>query len=452
MVKDIIQKQREFFLTNKTLDLEFRKDALLKLKKSLLEHKEELFDAFLKDFNKNSFDVITSEFISLINEINFMVKHMKKFFKPKTVSTGIINFPSKGKILHEPYGNVLIISPRNYPLLLSIDPVIGAIAGGNTVILRPSESTKHVSDVIEKILSDFDDGYIKVFRGDRALTQELLDEKFDFIFFTGSVPVGRMIYEKASKHLTPVCLELGGKSPCIVDKDADLKIACKRIVWGKFLNAGQTCVAPDNVLVHESIKDEFVKGLIKEIKLRYYSEGKLTNEFPFVINKKQFDRLVNLIDENKVAFGGKHHDLLIEPTVINNVTYDDPIMQEEIFGPLLPILTFKDINEEIKKINKMEHPLALYYFGKNKEAINNVMNKIRYGGGCINDTIMHLTPEKLGFGGVGQSGLYSYHGFNSLRLFTHEKSVLVKGKLEFNTKYLPHTKKKFKFIEKMINK
>lgn len=452
MIENIIKKQREFYLTNKTLYINFRIKELLKLKSLLLENKDIIFDAFKKDFNKSSFDVLTSEFLSLINEINFMVKHIRKFFKPKSVSTGIINFPSKGKIYHEPYGNVLIISPWNYPLLLSIDPLIGAIASGNTVILKPSESTKNVSDALETILSNFDEGFIKVVRGNRNVTQELLDNKFDFIFFTGSVNVGKMVYEKASKHLTPVCLELGGKSPCIIDKDANINIAVKRIAWGKFLNAGQTCVAPDYVLVHKSKKEEFIDKLIREIKLKYYENDKLISDFPYIINKKQLDRLKGFINGKHIVFGGKIDNQSFEPTIVDEVNYEDEIMKEEIFGPILPILTFDDIQYELSRINNMEHPLALYYFGKNKKVVNSIIKEVRYGGGCINDTIMHLTSESMGFGGVGNSGMYSYHGYNSLKLFTHEKSTLIKGKFELNTKYLPHTKLKRKIVEMLLKR
>ncbi len=304
--------------------------------------------------------------------------------------------------------------------------------------------------VIEKLINEFNNfGLLNVVLGGRDEITDLLNQRFDYIFFTGSPNVGKIVLEKASKHLTPVSLELGGKSPCIVDKDADINLAAKRIVWGKFLNAGQTCVAPDHILVQEEVKDEFIKHVKKYIKEFYYDEeGKLTENFPYIIHEKHLNRVLRLIDQNKVIVGGKNEDRLLEPTVMDNVTYNDSVMKEEIFAPIMPILTFKNIEEIISNSKTLEKPLACYYFSKDIKKAKNIMNQLSFGGGAINETVMHLTNEELPFGGVGNSGMGSYHGKKSFETFSHYKSVLVKKGIEINIKYPPYTKKKFDFIKK----
>lgn len=449
-MESVIQKQREYFYSGKTLDIQFRLKQLKLLKESMASHKEALYKAFKQDYNKCEFDVVATEYSMVVSELNYMLKHLKKFSKAKKVSTEIVNFPSKGKIIPHPYGVVLIMSPWNYPFQLTMSPLVGAIAAGNTVVVKPSNYSKNVSNVINDILSCFDDCYIKTVLGGREQNQALLDQNFDYIFFTGGETVGKLVMEKASKHLTPVSLELGGKSPCIVDETADVKLAAKRIAWGKFLNAGQTCVAPDYVLVHESIHKVLVDEIIEWVKKFYYVKGRLTDNFPWIINEKHAQRIEGLIDKDKLVFGGKRDQRCIEPTILDNCSYLDPVMQEEIFGPVLPILTFNNLDEVIKDRHEFAKPLAFYVFSSSKENINKLMTNCTFGGGCINDTIMHLTNSELPFGGVGQSGMGSYHGKKSFETFSHYKSVLIKGKLEVNLKYPPYTKEKLELVKKVM--
>lgn len=448
MIETIIQKQREFFNSGITLDYDFRKKSLLKLRSALLKKQNEIINAFKKDFNKCEFDVISTEFAMVIIEIDYMLKHLKKLMKPKRKKTHLFNFPSKGYIYNDPYGVCLIMAPWNYPLQLALSPLVGAIAAGNTIVLKPSNYSYNVSLVIKDILKDFNEDYIYVVLGGRDVNTDLLDNRFDFIFFTGGYNVGKIVMERASKYLTPVCLELGGKSPCIVCNDADLSIAAKRIVWGKYLNAGQTCVAPDYLLIDKNIKNSFIELLITEIKKQNYIDNKLRDDFCYIINDKHVERLKTLLDENKTIFGGHFNNRLLEPTIMDNVSFDDPIMQEEIFGPILPIIEYDDLGDVVQLLKTKEKPLALYLFTKNKKYISQVMNNISFGGGCINDTIMHLTNDQLPFGGVGHSGMGSYHGEQSFCTFSHQKSILVKGKLELNTKYPPYKKSNLKLVKK----
>ena len=340
MIESIIKKQRDYFNSSETLSYLFRINSLKLLKEQLYKYQFKLQEAFIKDYNKQEFDFIATEFSMVIMELNYMIKHLKKFMKIKKVKSNLINFPSKGYIYKEPYGVTLIMSPWNYPLQLSITPLIGAIACGNTVVLKPSQYSYNVSLVIKEMLEVFDEKYIYVCLGGREVNQSLLDQRFDYIFFTGGEVVGKLVMEKASKYLTPITLELGGKSPCIVDKDADLKLASKRIVWGKYLNAGQTCVAPDFLMVHKDVKDELIKYLIDEIKIQNYVNGKLRDDFCFIINEKHVNRLKGLIENKDIIFGGTIKDRLFEPTILDNISFDDLIMKEEIFGPILPIITF----------------------------------------------------------------------------------------------------------------
>lgn len=447
-IEEIVNNQREYFLSYATYDIDQRLNNLLKIKNLMFKYQKDFIEAFKKDYNKCEFDVISNEFSLVIQEINYMLKHLKKLAKPKKVSTSIVNFPSKGYLLPEPYGVTLILAPWNYPLQLTLEPLIGAIASGNTAILKPASYTKNVSQVIYNLFEEFNNpNLIKVILGGRNEIQELLDNKFDYIFFTGGEKVGKLILEKASKHLTPVSLELGGKSPCIVDYDADIELAAKRIAWGKFLNAGQTCVAPDYICVHKDIKDEFIKLVIENVKKFYYQDDKLTENFPHLINEKHLSKVMSLLDETKIIFGGKNEGLSLEPTILNNVTFEDPVMKEEIFGPIMPIIEFTDLKELLNKINRLEKPLAFYYFSKDKKKAKKVTSYSFFGGACINDTIMHLTNDNLPFGGVGRSGMGSYHGKKSFETFSHYKSLLVKGKLEVNVKYPPYNKKKLDIVK-----
>lgn len=449
MIEEIVQNQRLYFLEGHTRPLDARVEVLKKLRQILLEMSEEIYSAFKLDYNKCAFDVISTEYSLVIQEIDFMLKHLRRLVKPRRVATSLVNIISSGYIMKEPYGVTLVMSPWNYPLQLSMTPVVASLAAGNTVVLKPSKYAWNISLVLEKIASKFDERLFKVVVGGREENQALLNQHFDFIFFTGGDDVGRVVLEKASKNLTPVILELGGKSPCIVCEDADIDLAAKRITWGKYLNAGQTCVAPDHIYVHESIKSKFISRVIDNIQRFYYRDGNITEDFPAIINDKHVERLAGLIDKNKTIFGGhiNRETRVIEPTIMDNVTYEDAIMQEEIFGPIMPILNFQKIDDLLKTIKTLEKPLAFYLFTKNKNEAMRVMDIVSYGGGCINDTIMHLTNDNLPFGGVGRSGMGSYHGQKSFDAFTHEKSVLRKAKMELPLKYPPYNQAKMNFIK-----
>lgn len=449
MIEEIVQKQRDYYFEGHTRSLQVRRDTLKKLRKVLLDMHDEIYKAFMLDFNKCEFDVISTEYSLVIQEIDYMLRHLRGFMKPKRVATSLVNVISSGYIYKEPYGVTLVMSPWNYPLQLSMVPVVASLASGNTVVLKPSKYAWNISLVLQKIASNFDPRLFSVVVGGREENQALLNQKFDFIFFTGGDDVGRVVLEKASQHLTPVVLELGGKSPCVVTNDADIDLAAKRITWGKYLNAGQTCVAPDHVYVHESVKDKFISKVIGYIQNFYYQNGTITDDFPSIINDKHVERLVGLIDSSKVVFGGhvNKERRLIEPTIMDNVNLDDAIMKEEIFGPIMPILSFTSIDALIEEFKTQEKPLAFYLFTSNGKEAKRIMDLVSFGGGCINDAIMHLTNDRLPFGGVGRSGMGSYHGKKSFDTFTHEKSVLKKAKIELPLKYPPYTIGKMKFIK-----
>ena len=449
-MENIAEIQRSYFKTGETLSYSFRLTQLKKLKEAILSHEDDLYKSFLLDFNKSKFDVYTTEFALVLSELDFQIKHLRKLMKPKKVRTSIINFPSKGRILASPYGSILIMSPWNYPFQLTFSPLVGALAAGNTAVVKPSNYTPETSKVIESILSVFDNKYIAVVTGGREENKKLLDSHFDYIFFTGSSTVGKLVMEKASKFLTPISLELGGKSPCIVTESSNLKIAAKRIIWGKFLNAGQTCIAPDYVICHASVKEEFISLCKEQIKKFYYSNNKLDESFPYIVNEKHFTRINSLIDEKKVVFGGNSYDRTIEPTLMDNVNYNDPIMSMEIFGPVLPIISYEDINKVASKINDGSTPLSFYIFSNNKAEIKKLLTNVKFGGACVNDTIMHITNDRLPFGGMGESGMGSYHGIHTFNTFSHLKSVLIKGKFEINMKYPPKAEKDIKKVLKLM--
>ena len=451
-IRETVQNQRDYFNSKITYDVSFRIQRLQEIKSLLFKYQEKFIKAFKKDYNKCAFDVLTTEFGLVIQEINYMLKHIKKLTKVKKAKTSIVNFPSKGYIVQEPYGVVLIMAPWNYPLQLSLEPLIGAIAAGNTVVLKPASYTANVSKVIYDMFKEFNrPELIHVVLGGRQQNQELLEQRFDYIFFTGGETVGKLVLQKASVYLTPVTLELGGKSPCIVDEDADIELAAKRITWGKFLNAGQTCVAPDYICVHKSVHEKFLELVKNNIKKYYYKDGKLSKDFPHLINEKHLEKVTSFIDNDKLVFGGKVKGTCLEPTILDNVTFDDKVMEEEIFGPIMPIIEFDNLHDLIKTISLKEKPLAFYYFSKNKKKAKEVSKYAFYGGGCINDVIMHLTNDELPFGGVGRSGMGSYHGQKSFETFSHSKSLLVKGKAELNIKYPPYNNKKIKIV-KMLYK
>ncbi|MFN7250455.1 MAG: aldehyde dehydrogenase [Anaerobacillus sp.] len=421
--KALVEKQRAYFLTGKTKELEFRIKALEKLRQVVQSHEVELTGALKADLNKSEFDAYATEIGFILHEIRFVIKHLKSWMKPQKVKTPMTHIGSVSMIYPEPYGVSLIIAPWNYPFQLAVAPLIGAIAAGNCAILKPSELTPTTSALLAGLIHDhFQEEYIAVVEGDVATSQALLAERFDYIFFTGSVPVGKVIMEAAAKNLTPVTLELGGKSPCIVDEKANLKLAAKRIAWGKFLNAGQTCIAPDYLYVQKSIKEPFLL-LLKEAIADMFGE---IETYTRIVSERHFLRLQEFLQDGLIYVGGgsDQNALKIEPTVLTNVTWDDRVMADEIFGPILPVLEFEDIEEVIREIQEKPNPLALYVFSESNDVQNKVINHISFGGGCINDTIYHITSPYLPFGGVGSSGIGAYHGKGSFDTFSHEKSVL----------------------------
>ncbi len=428
-INKLVISQREFFLKGTTLDINVRINALKKLYSAIKEHEEEIYDALYKDLGKSRFEGYMCEVGLTLSEISYMLKHIRSFSREKNVHTPLAQFCSRSFKKPSPRGVVLIMSPWNYPFLLTMEPLVDAIAAGNTAILKPSAYSPNVSAVISDIIGGlFDNEHVAVVTGGREENTCLLNEHFDYIFFTGSQAVGKEVMRKAAEFLTPVTLELGGKSPCIVTENADLKLAARRIVFGKFLNCGQTCVAPDYIYVQKSVKDRLVEELIKETG-RQFTERPLENrDYGKIVNEKHFNRIKGLIDKSKVVLGGECDDisLRIEPTIMDNVTFDDAVMQEEIFGPVMPILTFDTIENAVSVVNEHMHPLALYIFTKSRKEAKYVTSGCNYGGGCINDTIIHLATSEMGFGGFGESGMGSYHGKAGFDTFSHYKSIVDK--------------------------
>jgi aldehyde dehydrogenase (NAD+) len=425
---------------------------LEKLKNIVINNEELLYEAIDKDFGKSRFDTFTTEISFILNDINYYLKNLNSLSKPRKVRTNLANQLGKSRIHSEPLGNVLVIGAWNYPYQLSFSPVIAALAAGNCCILKPSEIAENTMKLMAKLINEnFPPEYLYVYEGGIAETTELLKLKFDKIFFTGSTRVGKIVYQAAAEHLTPVVLELGGKSPVIVTKDADLEVAAKRIVWGKFLNAGQTCVAPDYLLVEEPVREQFLEMLRKYITEFKYAPD--ADSYTRIINRKNFDRLIKLINRDKIYFGGNSDEtkLFIEPTLLNNVNWEDEIMQEEIFGPILPIISFTNFNLAINTILELEKPLSAYLFTRNAEEKEIFTSKLSFGGGCINDVIMHLGNHRLPFGGVGNSGIGNYHGSYGFEAFSHQKSVLEKSTWgEPDIKYPPYSDKKLSWIRKLL--
>lgn len=441
----ILDEQRKFFLSGETLPIKFRKQMLKKLYASVVFHKEEILSALTSDLGKSDFEGFMCEVGLSLTEISYMIKNVKKFAKEKTVVTPLAQFASRSYKKPCPYGNTLIMSPWNYPFLLSIEPLANAIAAGNTVIIKPSAYSPATSKIIEKILSEcFEKKFVAVVTGGRSENSALLEQKFDFVFFTGSQAVGKEVLRHTAENLTPAILELGGKSPCIVDESAKIPLAAKRIVFGKYLNCGQTCVAPDYILCHKDIKEEFVKEVKIQIEKQYGKNPLENSDYGKIINQKHFERVSSLINTEKVVYGGKSNSQSqqIEPTVLDNVTWDDEVMQEEIFGPIMPIITFENLDEVISTLQKKQKPLALYFFSQNKNNIKAITEKVSYGGGCINDTIIHLATSEMGFGGVGESGMGSYHGKTGFDAFSHTKSIVDKKTwLDLPMRYQPYDRK-----------
>ncbi len=453
-IQNVLEKQKAYFQSGATYPLQARKDALKRLKKAIEERTKEICDALQKDLGKSRFESYTCEIGMALDEIGYMLKNLKKFAKTKWVKTPLAQFPSKSFTLNVPRGNTLIISPWNYPFLLTIDPLVDALASGNTAIVKPSAYSPATSMLIKNLLQEcFSEELVWVALGGRAENACLLKQKFDFIFFTGSQAVGKEVLKSASEHLTPVALELGGKSPCIVDETADIPLSAKRIVFGKFLNCGQTCVAPDYILCHQNVKPQLIQEIIRQIKAQF-GENPLKNpNYGKLINEKHFTRISGLLDAEKVVFGGRVDEsaLRIEPTVLDNVTWQDKVMQEEIFGPVLPMLTFDDFDEIYPLLAGKQKPLALYLFTRDKKRAKQAFARLQFGGGCINDTIIHLATPRMGFGGVGESGMGAYHGKAGFDLFSHQKSVVDKKTwLDIPIRYQPYTEKKFKWVRRFL--
>ncbi len=449
-MSQIISKQKSLFNTRITLDLDFRKRMLIKLENSIRANYQDILDSFIADLNKCEFDVLSTELLSVFEEIKYFKKNMKKLSKSKKFKSGMLNMFGSVKAVYNPLGCVLVVAPWNYPVQLALLPLVGAIAAGNTVVLKPSSRCPNISKALKKILSVFDDEYIYVLGGSREKNQNLFENKFDFIFFTGGQEAAKDLLQKCSQNLVPTLLELGGKSPCIVDSSANLKLAAKRIVWGKFLNAGQTCVAPDFVWVNKEIKEDLIFELKKQIREQFYEDGRLTKEFPYIVNSARVDNFKMLIDKEKLIVGGAVRGRLIEPTILDNITFDDEIMKQEIFGPILPIITFDTFSEVEHKMKSLAKPLGLYYFGSDKQNIQTIKRHFYFGGGCINDVVMQAASGTIPFGGVGESGMGAYHGKKSFEIFSHLKPLLFKGKRELNLKYSPRKKYALPLLKKWL--
>ncbi|MGS0478431.1 aldehyde dehydrogenase [Bacillus mycoides] len=452
-IASIVNKQKEYFYKGHTRSVETRKNNLKKLYDGIQRFEDEIFQALKLDLNKSVHESFTTEIGYVLKEISFQMKHISSWSKPKRVRTALTHFGSKGKVVPEPYGVTLIIAPWNYPFQLAIAPLVGALAAGNTVVLKPSELTPNVSKVLTRMLEElFPEELVLVVEGGVEESTALLKEPFDYIFFTGSVGVGKVVMEAAAKKLTPLTLELGGKSPCIVHKDAKLDVTARRIVWGKFLNAGQTCVAPDYMYVHSSVKEQLIEALRHEIAEQYGKDALQNDNYVRIVSERHFERLCTFLQDGKPVIGGNYtkETLHIEPTVLTNVTWQSAVMEDEIFGPILPIIEYDKIEEVIETIQHHPKPLALYVFSEDRKVQEKVTSNISYGGGCINDVVYHLATPYLPFGGVGSSGLGSYHGEQSFRTFSHYKSILSQSTaFDMKIRY-SSTKSALKFIRKLL--
>jgi len=441
--REVFESQKKVVYSGLLRPLKKRRKLLKTLALTLKQNETALNEAIRLDFGKSAFETYATELALIYKEISLCLNNLDEWAAVRKVPTDLANFPGSSRIYPEPYGNVLVIGAWNYPYQLSLAPVVPAIAAGNAVILKPSELAPHTAALMARlIIAAFPADTLYVQEGGVELTTQLLELPFDKIFFTGSPKVGKIVMAAAARHLTPVTLELGGKSPCIVMDDADLPMAAKRIAWGKFLNAGQTCIAPDYLLLHDRVHDRFLQRLTDMIQKNLGHDPSGSEAYVRIINRRNFDRIQNLIDPSKVYFGGQTRadDLYIAPTILSGVTWDDPSMQEEIFGPVLPVLRFDDIDGVIGKIRSLPKPLSLYLFSRNRKIRRKVIDGISFGGGCINDTIMHIANPSLPFGGVGNSGTGAYHGEAGFRAFTHYKSILVKTNLfEPPVKYPPYT-------------
>jgi len=452
-ISALIEKQREYFNSGATRSVDFRKEQLSQLARAVENNEDKVFDALKADLSKSQYESYLTEIGILLDDIKYVIKHIDQWAKSKKVRTPLMHSPASSWIHPEPLGVSLIIAPWNYPFLLALSPLVGSIAAGNCAIIKPSEFSKHTSRLLADIVrNEFDEEYLAVVEGASEASQALLKEKFDIIFFTGSVQVGKIVMTAAAQHLTPIILELGGKSPSIVDSETDVSLSAKRVASGKFINAGQTCIAPDYVLVQKDIKDEFVAEFGKQLKLFYGENPQDHTDYPRIINDKHFNRLVELLNRGRILHGGQVDlaDRYIAPTLLDGVTWEDPVMQEEIFGPILPLIEYEDISQVITWINSRPKPLALYLFTTNEKVQKKVLEEISYGGGCINDTLIHLATPYLPFGGVGNSGMGNYHGKASFDAFSHYKSVMKKTFLLDNPFRYPPFEGKLKWVRKFL--
>lgn len=451
-IEAIMKEQRAFFDSGKTLDIEYRLSALEKFRQTILAREEEIYTALKADLNKSPFETYMSEVGIVLDELRFVKKHLRKWAKDQRVPTPLAQFKSTSFMHPEPYGVTLIMSPWNYPFMLALDPLVGAIAAGNCVVLKPSAYSPATSAIMTKIAEEaFDPGHVTVVQGGRKENQALLDQKFDYIFFTGGTTVGREVMIKAAKYLTPMTLEMGGKSPCIVDATANIPVTAKRLAFGKFLNAGQTCVAPDYLFVHRDVRQQLTEELRKNVE-EFFGGDPLENpEYPKIINEKHYLRLQGLMEGEKVIFGGVARHGQIAPTLLADVSPDSPVMQEEIFGPILPMMEYTDLDKVIDFIRSRPKPLALYLFTSDHATEKKVLEQVSFGGGCINDTIIHLATSHMPFGGVGDSGMGGYHGKFSFDTFTHYKSIVKKATwLDLPMRYHPYTPGNFKLLKMFL--
>lgn len=453
-IKDILQQQNHFFSSGKTIPAEFRLKQLESLKEAMIRHEADLAAALKEDLGKSRMESYMCEIGLTLSELTWMQKHLRSLMRSKRVSTPAAQFAAKSFRSPSPYGTVLIMSPWNYPVLLTLDPLIDAIAAGNTAVVKPSAYAPCTFDVMKTMIEEcFPAHYVAVVDGGRAENQALLQQRFDMIFFTGGKTVGREVLRHAAEYLTPVTLELGGKSPCIVDSTAKIRLAAKRIVFGKYLNCGQTCVAPDYILCDKRIRDELITAVLAEIEKQFGKEPLKNPNYGKIINEKHFERILGLINGEKLVYGGQSESesLRIAPTVLNNITWDDAVMGEEIFGPLLPILTFDTLDEALDTVESHPHPLALYFFSEDKAAQKKVLDTCRFGGGCINDTIIHLATSNMPFGGVGESGMGSYHGRVGFETFSHYRSIVDKKTwMDLPIRYQKYTGLKEKMLRMFL--
>lgn len=454
-VENMITEQRQFYFSRATKDVKFRKNQLMNLKKSILKYEKDILHALFLDLRKSEFEAYATEIGIVLDSISYMVKNLEEWVKPEIAKTPIHLQMGKSFIVREPYGVTLIIGPFNYPFQLVMEPLIGAIIGGNTAIVKPSETSVNTANIVKKIIEEtFEPSYIRVVEGEKEEVTALIHASFDYIFFTGSVAVGKIVAKAAAERLTPLALELGGKSPAIVDQTANLEVAAKRIAWGKFTNTGQTCVAPDYLLVHKDVYDRFMK-LLKDTVRSFYGKNAIKSpDYGRIVNDRQFDRLQKILVEERdtITYGGRtdRDDLYIEPTIIEYVKWSSPSMQDELFGPILPVMVYDDLRLAIHQVRQLPKPLAAYFFSEHEKAIQYFLEELPFGGGCINDTVTHVGNQHLPFGGVGPSGVNAYHGKASFDNFTHPKSILKKSsKLETNILFPPY-KQKVKLIRTIM--